>query len=330
MRPYQLAVLTALLWFTCTVVLFFAVAHIYVGETWLAAAELCLVAYAAMLLYASRDAIRIGVYNLMFAIPFFVVMMYGLAATKNDMSVFVWVLLVPMLSHLLLGRWQGMLTAMVFMSCAGVIFAYKYEQGLGLPGLMAGVNIVLCAVAIFGFSHVYEASREHTETVLRRMALIDGLTGLANRSHFRDVFSQERERYLRQKTPLSLLVVDIDHFKRVNDRFGHDAGDMALCFIADILRLRIRQTDIAGRLGGEEFGVLLSGADIEYALRVAEMLRERVAQRAFRYHGQSIPLSVSIGIAELGRDGMEFRTLFAKADERLYQAKAKGRNRVVS
>jgi diguanylate cyclase (GGDEF)-like protein len=162
------------------------------------------------------------------------------------------------------------------------------------------------------------------------MALIDGLTGLANRSHFRDVFSQERERYLRQKTPLSLLVVDIDHFKRVNDRFGHDAGDMALCFIADILRLRIRQTDIAGRLGGEEFGVLLSGADIEYALRVAEMLRERVAQRAFRYHGQSIPLSVSIGIAELGRDGMEFRTLFAKADERLYQAKAKGRNRVVS
>lgn len=330
MRPYHSAVLTALLWFTCTIVLLFAVVHVYVGENRLAAAEFCLVAYAAMLLYASRDSIRVRFGNLIFAVPFFAVMMYGLASTHNEMSAFVWVLLVPMLSHLLLGRWQGMLIALVFMLCAGVIFAYRYEPAFGLHGFMALANLLLCAVAIFAFSHVYEVSRERTESELRRLALVDGLTGLANRSHFRDVFAQERERYLRHKTPLSLLVVDIDKFKRVNDQFGHDAGDTALCFVADILRSRIRQTDIAGRLGGEEFGVLLSGADINYAVRIADMLRERIAQRSVRYHGQAIPLSVSIGVAELGRDGMEFRTLFATADERLYRAKAEGRNRVVS
>lgn len=330
MRAYHSAVLTALLWFTCTVVLFFAAVHIYVGENWLAASELCLVAYAAMLLYAPHDTIRVRMGNLIFAVPFFVVMMYGLATIDDDMSAFVWVLLVPILSHLLLGRWQGMLIALIFMICAGVIFIYRYEPEFGLPGFMAVANLSLCAAAIFAFSHVYEVSRERTESELRRLALVDSLTGLANRSHFRDVFSQERERFLRHKTPLSLLVVDIDHFKRVNDNFGHDAGDIALCFVADILRNRIRQTDVAGRLGGEEFGVLLSGADVDYAVKVAGMLRERIAQRPVRYHGQTIVLSVSIGVAELGRDGMEFRTLFAKADERLYQAKAQGRNRVVS
>lgn len=328
-RPYQLAVLRALLWFTCSAVLFFSVLHIYMGEAWLAAAELCLVAYAAILIYVSRDAAQVRGSNLLFVIPFFTVMMYALAASNTGLSVFVWVFMVPVLSHLLLGRWQGMFVAVLFMGCAGLIFAAKYEPARGMPGLIGIANIVLCAIGIFGFSYVYEVSREQTETELRRLALIDALTGLANRSRFREVFARERQRYLRQKTPLSLLVADIDHFKHVNDEFGHDAGDMALCFVADILSNRIRQTDIAGRLGGEEFGVLLSGADIDYARQVAEMLRELVAERPFRYRGRDIALSISIGLAELARDGMDFRTLFATADRRLYQAKAEGRNRVV-
>ena len=328
-RPHQRAVLRALLWFTCSAVLLFAVMHLYIGDTWLAVAELCLVGYAALLLHVLQEMDRLRTGSLLFIVPFFVVMMYALASPKNGLTVFVWVLLVPLLSHLLLGRWQGMLVAMVFMMCAGVIFVFKFEMTPGMPGLIEVVHISLCAIAIFGFSYVYEVSRERTEEELRRLALVDPLTGLPNRTRFRDVFARERQRYLRHKTPLSLLVVDVDHFKRVNDTLGHDAGDMALRFVADILSGRIRKTDIAGRLGGEEFGILLSGADIDYARPVAVMLRDRVQLRPFRYHGQDIALSVSIGIAELGRDGLDFRSVFAHADRRLYEAKASGRNRVV-
>ncbi|MES1940557.1 diguanylate cyclase [Salinisphaera sp. T5B8] len=328
-RPYQQTVLTALLWFTCTAVFGYALLHFYLDARWLAVAELCLVAYAALLLYVIHETGRAPINNLIFVVPFFFVMMLSLLAKQNGIAVFVWVFLVPLLSHLLLGRWQGLWVALLFISCAGGIFVYRYGLWDGWPGYLSVVNIVLCTASTLGFSYIYEASREKTESELRALALADPLTGLANRSRFRDVFARERQRYLRQKIPLAMLVVDLDHFKRVNDDYGHDAGDMALCFVAELLASRIRQTDIAGRLGGEEFGILLSGADIAHARQIAQDLCDLVHDRPFRYRGKDIPLSASIGIAELGRDGMDFRSLFAKADRRLYQAKAEGRNRVV-
>ena len=99
--------------------------------------------------------------------------------------------------------------------------------------------------------------------------------------------------------------------------------------LADACVHSLRNVDIIGRLGGEEFGILLSDVDLVHARQIAEDLRDLIQDRAFRYRGKDIPLSASIGIAELGRDGMDFRTLFSKADRRLYQAKAEGRNRVV-
>ncbi|MES1934517.1 diguanylate cyclase [Salinisphaera shabanensis T35B1] len=328
-RPYQQTVLTALLWFTCSAVLCYASLHFYLGARWLAVAELCLVAYAALLLYVLHETGRAPASNLMFVLPFFCVMMLSLWTEKTGVMVFVWVFLVPLLSHLLLGRWQGLWVALVFIGCAGAIFVYKYGIWGGWIGYVGVANVLLCTASILGFSYIYETSREKTESELRALALADPLTGLANRSRFRDVFARERQRYLRNETPLAMLVVDLDHFKRVNDDYGHDAGDMALCFVAELLASRIRQTDVAGRLGGEEFGILLSDVDLVHARQIAEDLRDLIQDRAFRYRGKDIPLSASIGIAELGRDGMDFRTLFSKADRRLYQAKAEGRNRVV-
>ncbi|MES1949087.1 diguanylate cyclase [Salinisphaera sp. C84B14] len=328
-RPYQRTVFTALLWFTCSAVLGYAGLHFYLGYRWLAVAELCLVAYAALLLYVVHETERAPVTNVLFVVPFFIVMMLSLWTGATGVTVFIWVFLVPLLSHLLLGRWQGLWVALLFIGCAGAIFVYKHGIWGGWIGYLSVVNVVLCTGSILGFSYIYEASREKTEHELRALALADPLTGLANRSRFREVFARERQRYLRQKIPLAMLVVDLDHFKRVNDDYGHDAGDMALCFVAELLASRIRQTDVAGRLGGEEFGILLSDVDLEHARRIAVDLRDLVRDRPFRYRGKDIPMSVSIGIAELGRDGMDFRTLFSKADRRLYQAKAEGRNRVV-
>ena len=326
---HQQAVLRALLWFAALSSLVFAVVNLRLGDAWLALAELGLGVYAGALLYRGDHIASLRARSLVFVVPFFVVMMYALASPYTGKVVFIWVLLVPILSHLLLGRWQGMLVALVFMISSGVIFVFKFDLQPGMPGLAVLANIVLCTVAIFGFSYVYEVSRERTETDLRHLALTDPLTRLPNRARFREVFASERQRYLRQNIPLSLLVIDIDHFKHVNDEYGHDAGDMALIFIGEYLQNRTRRIDLAARLGGEEFGVLLSGADAAYAHEVAEALRALIAARPFQYRLERIALTVSIGVAELGIDGMDFRSVFASADQRLYAAKARGRNQVV-
>lgn len=329
MALHQQAVLRALLWFTALSSVVFAFVNYRLGDTWLSVSEIVLGAYAGVLLYRGDHIRSLRARSLVFVVPFFLVMMYALASPFTGEVVFIWVLLVPILAHLLLGRWQGMLIALVFMTSSGLILVLKFDLQPGMPGLSVLANVVLCAVAIFGFSYVYEVSRERTETELRRLALTDPLTRLPNRARFREVFASERQRYLRQRIPLSLLVIDIDHFKRVNDSYGHDAGDMALIFVGEILLNRTRRIDLAARLGGEEFGVLLSGAHAEYAREVAEALRALIESRPFQYRLERIPLTVSIGVAELGIDGMDFRTVFACADQRLYEAKAEGRNRVV-
>ena len=138
-----------------------------------------------------------------------------------------------------------------------------------------------------------------------------------------------RTRALRQRQALSLLLLDLDHFKRVNDVFGHDAGDAALKFVAALMRERLRSTDLVARLGGEEFACVLVNTTGETAVQVAENLRLAVAGGSLDHAGRSIGLTMSIGVAQFGRDGEELQSLLAAADKRLYQAKAAGRNRVV-
>lgn len=167
--------------------------------------------------------------------------------------------------------------------------------------------------------------REH-ERNLERLATTDPLTGLANRR----ALLQGMERELRRTGPGhvegALLVLDLDHFKSINDTYGHAAGDKVLVHLAHLLRSMLRQNDIAGRLGGEEFAVLLPGAERERALAIAERLRLAVEHSAIEYEGRVIAVTASIGLAPL--EG-EVDGIFALADEALYRAKNEGRNRMV-
>ncbi len=165
---------------------------------------------------------------------------------------------------------------------------------------------------------------------LGRLSRTDALTGLPNRRHFVEALEREFQRAARYGSSLGLLIIDIDHFKRVNDTWGHLAGDKVLRDVAGILAYGLRQSDIAARFGGEEFAVLLPETDLEGATLVAERYRLDIAARQFTVESTSLQLTVSIGIAALPRTKADDATEFLRrADATLYLAKEAGRNRVM-
>ncbi|MHB1739230.1 MAG: sensor domain-containing diguanylate cyclase [Actinomycetes bacterium] len=175
-----------------------------------------------------------------------------------------------------------------------------------------------CAVAV-------NQARRHDE--LRALALTDPLTGLPNRRAFTASLANEVEAARRRGSPLALLFIDLDHFKDVNDSFGHAVGDRVLTTIAGVMRDRLRRGDVIARFGGEEFVVLLPSAGITEAARVAEDLRTRVAATQLAgIAGVDVRISVGVGMLRAGNAGAE--RLLADADAALYRAKEAGRDRV--
>lgn len=156
----------------------------------------------------------------------------------------------------------------------------------------------------------------------RAAGVLDSLTRLYNRGVFEAALAREEARSLRLEQPLALVMADIDHFKAVNDTFGHPAGDEVLRELAAMLRRGSRAMDMPARLGGEEFGLLLPGASLDEAAQLAERLRTEVGDHAFARVGR---LTISLGVAQYLGEGHD---LVADADEALYRAKQNGRNRV--
>ncbi|MFA5082348.1 MAG: diguanylate cyclase [Hydrogenophilaceae bacterium] len=173
--------------------------------------------------------------------------------------------------------------------------------------------------------------RKRLEAELQALATTDPLTGLPNRRHFLARLEQEKARLQRHdEPPATLLMLDLDHFKRVNDNHGHAAGDAVLRRFAELLGKRLRKTDLAGRLGGEEFAILLFATDPAGAREFAEGLREQVATDAIVFGGTRLGVTVSIGMAQLLPGDASADAALARADAALYRAKANGRNRVES
>jgi diguanylate cyclase (GGDEF)-like protein len=165
--------------------------------------------------------------------------------------------------------------------------------------------------------------------VVRRQAFTDELTGLVNRRRFVEALDAEISRASRLGATLSVLFADLDDFKRINDRFGHPAGDEALRTFADLLRSQLRTIDTAARLGGEEFAILLPGTDLDGAFAVGERIREHLAERSvLRESVGGAGLTVSIGVVEHHSGSHD--DVLRRADAALYRAKEQGKNRVVA
>ena len=164
---------------------------------------------------------------------------------------------------------------------------------------------------------------------LELLATVDSMTGTFNRRHFLAVAEAEWNRFQRYHRPLSFIMLDIDHFKSVNDRYGHATGDQVICAVAKACTDGQRASDVVGRLGGEEFGILLPETDDAAARLVAERIRERIAAELFAYERVHFRITASIGIAPATLAMSGVASLMRSADMALYEAKAQGRNRCV-
>lgn len=202
------------------------------------------------------------------------------------------------------------------------------------PGAVQIVVFVgLIALNLFGALGFILMGKERAEREIRQLAMIDGLTGIFNRRAFMDRAEQEMAAALRKRQPLSLLMFDLDHFKRINDEYGHAAGDTALVEISRLIAQRLRKQDSFGRYGGEEFCILLPGTDETGAWALAEELRKAVEAARLPVGDVGIAVTISIGLgvcrAQCTECQSDFSRILNDADRALYQGKVEGRNRTV-
>lgn len=196
---------------------------------------------------------------------------------------------------------------------AAAITAYHHEM-LKIVANQAAVNI----------------TNAKLHNVVLRMATTDGLTGLINHRHFQEKADEEFRRVSRYPQPVSVLMFDIDHFKKINDAYGHPVGDAVLKKVANILMETVRTVDVAARYGGEEFVALLGNTDAKGAGQMAERIRGKIEKARFTLEGKGIPVTVSVGYATSPDDGTTKQEIMERADQALYHAKRSGRNRSCS
>ncbi len=162
-----------------------------------------------------------------------------------------------------------------------------------------------------------------------RLTTIDGLTQVFNRRYFEDAVERELSRSRRYTRSLSLVLIDLDHFKKINDNFGHLAGDAVLKSAAGVVKSKTRREDVFARYGGEEFALLLPEIDSKGAHALAEKVRRLIEKHRFEFDGELIPVTISAGVATVHKKGETPDELVSRADEKLYLAKEGGRNRVM-
>jgi diguanylate cyclase (GGDEF)-like protein len=203
-----------------------------------------------------------------------------------------------------------------------------YCNGVRVPRqeLTDGDKISIGASTILKFTFQDHVD-EHYQKQLFESALRDGLTSTFNRRYFLDRLHGELRFAVRHAKPVALLFVDIDHFKKLNDTYGHQAGDQVLASVARVMMTTIRAEDVLARYGGEEFAIICREIELEGAEALAKRLIAAVSERPFEFRGQQIPVTISVGAAiDHGRS--EAQALIAAADAAMYEAKRSGRNRV--
>ena len=222
----------------------------------------------------------------------------------------------------------------------GSILLYVFVKTALTPGIILVTLVSYALVNFLGLlvsARLYRARRTEYRSLLAEhaaqakialLAMQDDLTGIANRRHFYRQAEAEFAHFQRAKQPLALLMLDLDHFKQINDKYGHGVGDAVLIRFSQYVLTQIRQEDLLGRVGGEEFAILLRDATIAQAMAVAERIREGVAQLPIFGGDDADRFTVSIGIAIAENADASFDVLFGRADKALYRAKQEGRNRV--
>jgi diguanylate cyclase (GGDEF)-like protein len=268
-----------------------------------------------------------------FLTAWFLINLSALCFLTNNEFRSIWFFVQITVAYTILGTSAG--TATAILTLLTLIVANRHLPAPFSSNAMVTMLFSLCASSTF--LHVYtkrflafQNRLTEANARLRDMSCHDPLTGIWNARAFNETSEQVIREALRYGTPFSVLFIDLDHFKSVNDRYGHEAGDMVLKEVAACLATNSRESDLLGRIGGEEFLMLLPRTDLAGAISLAEKLRQGVETLTLSFGKTRIPVTVSIGVARNQPDHRSIADIKRQADQAMYLAKQGGRNRVTA
>lgn len=308
----------------------FLALNLQLGATVLAGLCMVLIAVSPGLLVMMRRGAPLQALALVYLAVLFVNMLASLARPEIHPGAVSSVPMVPVLAYLLLESRLALPVTMLALVIAAGAYVFGGEAAPYRYEILLVAHVTMPVLALFVLCHFYARGRARSVQQMLDRVFRDPLTGLWNRDKLESELEREKARAQRSGNPLSILLIDLDHFKALNDRHGHIAGDAALEYFAGLMARRLREIDVACRIGGEEFAVLLPETDAAGAAAAAEDLRRTLEANRFEYRGNTIAMTLSAGVVELGPDGDDWDELYHIADARLYECKARGRNCVVS
>lgn len=301
---------------TIVAAMLFSVFNWMVGLKLFAVLELAAACMWTGILSISRTTPNLQRWSLVYLISFLSLVLMGIWISKSQSGLYAWIFIFPILSYLLLGRRLGMIITAVSLSLGlGALGWRVWNQDMDVHWIIMG-NLGICAIAIWAMAHVYEFKREAMVVRLQEMATQDPLTGLLNRRTLIETLNYVLYRARRRVEPVTLMYIDIDEFKLVNDTQGHNRGDTLLFNVAQAINCGTRPEDYAFRLGGDEFCIILancteSQAKDIYAHRIANKLDDL-----------EVELSLSVGYAQADPDHeLSPEELLQQADQSMYDAK---------
>lgn len=245
-------------------------------------------------------------------------------------SIFIWGFLVPPLSYLLLGRAWGFSYTLLFTVLELIIFYYHFKHADEVSSFAMLSDAGFCFLVVWILTHIYENAHTQAQQKLIKLASEDSLTGLLNRSALAKSYEDSLALSVKNHLSLSLVVLDVDYFKKINDTYGHDAGDKALHSVAKIMKSNVRLSDSVFRLGGEEFCLCLPNTHLEQACLITEKIRADVEEACFDFLGDNICITISAGVACVDKLEHGLNDTLKVADQRMYRAKKQGRNQWVA
>lgn len=290
-----------------------------------------IIAFVLILVLRHSKQYYYHVAYLLFAVAF-LLFTAALLFVKNDEFRIVWFLLLVFLSYMLVGRFAGHLATVLSIFA---IISVHLTADLGISTLAldtAVLSIIIGSLMASSYTskvHAYEEELHEKNLELAVLATTDSLTGIYNRRAFTEIGEKYLESAKRSQGDLSFLMLDIDHFKEINDSHGHQVGDVVLINFSRQIQVLLRKSDVYGRIGGEEFGILLFDTDIAQAEILAERIRKRIAQMETCVEEKLLTITVSIGVSSLSQGEHDtLLSLESRADEALYTAKNGGRDRI--
>ncbi|MFT2090000.1 GGDEF domain-containing protein [Paraglaciecola sp. 2405UD69-4] len=307
----------------------FTINNWVVGHKIFAMVELLVVVLSVFILVIHKKTPNLTLWSSVFLFALYTVILIGIYTASFSSALYSWLFIVPVLSYLLLGTLLGTIYSIIYVGLGCGLLSYRHIMHFSEIPTIAIVNIALALIAIWALSYTYEQKRAEMVKRLQEMASLDPLTGLNNRLLLSSIFEMLQQSLPEKQKSVSMILIDLDHFKKVNDVFGHGVGDAVLVDVSRIISSMRRRNDWAFRFGGEEFCLLVPEVNISQASSVAERLRHAV-ENNLNAEGYSAAMTVSIGVARWPENGQTLSDLYKVADERLYKAKEQGRNQVVS